>query len=107
MKSSGVVGGVTDPSVEAYLRDANTSLGKAHRMSALGSFHYSYKSKYVLDFTLRADGSTKFGKNNRWGFFPGVSGRWNISDEPFILDRMQEKLNERMMRDEELEIKRR
>ena len=84
LKSSGVVGGVTDPSVEAYLRDANTSLGKAHRMSALGSFHYSYKSKYVLDFTLRADGSTKFGKNNRWGFFPGVSGRWNISDEPFM-----------------------
>ena len=84
LKSSGVVGGVTDPSVEAYLRDANTSLGKSHRMSALGSFHYSYKGKYVLDFTLRADGSTKFGKNNRWGFFPGVSGRWNISDEPFM-----------------------
>ena len=84
LNSSGLNGGISDPSVNAYLRGASTSVGKGHRMSALGSFHYSYKGKYVADFTLRADGSTKFGKNNRWGFFPGISGRWNISDEPFM-----------------------
>ena len=48
------------------------------------SGHYSYKSKYALDITARLDGSTKFGADNRWGFFPAISGRWNISDESWM-----------------------
>lgn len=46
--------------------------------------HYSYKGRYSITATLRRDGSTQFGPSKRWGNFPGVSGRWNISDEPFM-----------------------
>ena len=49
-----------------------------------GQVHYSYKERYVFDFTIRRDGSTKFGRNSRWGNFPGVSLRWNISDESWM-----------------------
>lgn len=48
------------------------------------STHYAYKSRYMLDFSLRADGTTKFGPDRRWGYFPAVSGRWNIVDEPWM-----------------------
>ena len=48
------------------------------------SMHYAYKGKYMFDFSMRADGTTKFGPGNRWGYFPAVSLRWNIIDEPFM-----------------------
>ena len=69
-----------------YLRDgqASSGTGQGHWMNGTASFHYSYGSKYSVDFTLRADGSTKFGSGSKWGFFPGISGRWNISDEKFF-----------------------
>lgn len=84
LASSGIGGGITDPTVPGYLTGSTTSTAKGHSMNALGTFHYAYTSKYVFDFTLRADGSTKFGSGNKWGFFPGISGRWNISDEIFF-----------------------
>ncbi len=84
ISSSGVVGGITDPNVNAYMTGLTTATSKGHSLSALGSLHYAYKSKYIFDFTIRADGSTKFGSGNKWGFFPGISGRWNISDEAFF-----------------------
>lgn len=48
------------------------------------STHYAYKSRYMFDMTLRADGTTKFGPDNRWGYFPSASLRWNVIDEPFM-----------------------
>ena len=48
------------------------------------SAHYAYKGRYILDGSLRADGTTKFGPNNRWGFFPSLSLKWIISDEPWM-----------------------
>lgn len=48
------------------------------------SLHYAYKSRYMFDFSVRRDGSTKFGEDNRWGNFPALSFRWNISNEPFV-----------------------
>lgn len=45
---------------------------------------YSYKSKYMFSAAIRADGSSRFGKNNRWGFFPSASAAWRISGEPFF-----------------------
>ncbi len=48
------------------------------------SAHYAYKGRYIIDGSLRADGTTKFGKNNRWGFFPSLSLKWIISDEPWM-----------------------
>ena len=44
----------------------------------------NYKDKYLLTGTFRADGSTKFGKNNKYGYFPSFAGAWNISKEDFF-----------------------
>lgn len=84
MSSNGLNSGITDPSVQAYLTNAYTSIGKGHSIGFVGSAHYGYKSKYMGDLTLRVDGSTRFGKGNRWGYFPGISARWNISEENFM-----------------------
>ena len=82
--TTGVTGGITDPTVNGYLTGSSSGTGKSHRAAGTGSIHYAFGSKYIFDFTLRADGSTRFGSGNKWGFFPGVSGRWNISDEKFF-----------------------
>ncbi len=84
LSSSGISGGITDPTVPGYLTGASSGTWKGHTMSGIASMHYSYGSKYSLSATLRADGSTKFGSGNKWGFFPGISARWNISDERFF-----------------------
>lgn len=47
---------------------------------------YGYKGKYLLTATFRADGSSKFPKDNRWGYFPAFSAGWRISDEAFMKD---------------------
>ncbi|MBT4414605.1 MAG: TonB-dependent receptor [Polaribacter sp.] len=47
---------------------------------------YSYKGKYLLSAVLRRDGSTSFGPNNKFGYFPSASVGWNVSDEPFLQD---------------------
>lgn len=84
MSSSGINSGISNPSAPGYLTGASSSTGKGHGLSGIFSTHYAYGSKYMFDFTLRADGSTRFGSDNKWGFFPGISGRWNISDEEFF-----------------------
>lgn len=47
---------------------------------------YSYKGKYLLSAVVRRDGSTAFGPNNKFGYFPSASIGWNVSDEPFLED---------------------
>ena len=76
--------GVNSSTVDGQLRDMYTSNGQWRSMSAIYSAHLSYKTRYSVDFTVRADGTTKFGDKNKWGYFPGVSARWNISDEPWM-----------------------
>jgi iron complex outermembrane receptor protein len=46
--------------------------------------HYSYADKYMLTATIRRDGSSKFGANNKWGLFPSVSAAWGITQEDFL-----------------------
>ena len=53
-------------------------------MSYMGRVHYSYDNKYFLTATFRADGSSKFGPENRFGYFPSFSTAWNISNERFM-----------------------
>ncbi|WP_235293984.1 SusC/RagA family TonB-linked outer membrane protein [Portibacter lacus] len=53
-------------------------------LSYFGQVSYSYKSRYVINATIRQDGSSRFGENNRWGVFPSVSAAWNISNEAFF-----------------------
>ncbi|WP_093327695.1 SusC/RagA family TonB-linked outer membrane protein [Olivibacter domesticus] len=54
--------------------------------SYMGRINYGFRDKYFLDVTARVDGSSKFGANNKYGFFPAVSGAWRISEEPFLKD---------------------
>lgn len=84
LSSTGINGGITDPTVPGYLTGANTGTWSGHSAAALGTFHFSYGSKYALDGTVRADGMTKFGAGNKWRVYPAISGRWNISDEKFF-----------------------
>ena len=53
-------------------------------VSFFGRGNYSLKGRYLLTATLRADGSSKFGPNHRWGYFPAGAFAWRISDEPFF-----------------------
>lgn len=76
--------GITDPTVVALLRAAGASNSEWRSQSFFGQVHYSYKSKYSLDATVRTDGSTNFGKGSKYGTFPSVGGRWNISDENWM-----------------------
>ena len=52
--------------------------------SILGRVFYSYQNKYLFTATIRRDGSSKFGKNNRYGYFPSFSLGWNIAEEKFM-----------------------
>ena len=65
----------------------NMSTGGGGEQWAIRSFFsrlsYGYNNKYLLDATLRYDGSSRFNPDNRWGFFPGVSLAWRVSEEPF------------------------
>lgn len=53
-------------------------------ISFYGRAAYSYNSRYMLQATIRRDGSSVFGKDHRWGTFPSVSAAWNITEEPFM-----------------------
>lgn len=57
---------------------------KNELQSFFGRANYSYNSKYLVTATLRADGSSKFGENNKYGYFPSFALGWNISEEDFL-----------------------
>lgn len=55
-------------------------------LSLYGRLNYTYNNRYMLTATLRADASSRFAKNNRWGYFPSVALGWKISEEDFFKD---------------------
>ena len=55
-------------------------------VSFYSRLNYSFASRYLFTFTMRADGSSKFAKDNRWGYFPSAAFAWNIKEEPFLED---------------------
>lgn len=63
---------------------ASGSSTRSVMTSILGRVFYSYKNRYLLTATIRRDGSSKFGSNNRYGNFPSVSVGWNIAEEDFM-----------------------
>jgi TonB-linked SusC/RagA family outer membrane protein len=75
---------ITDASAIGYLSSVSSSFGEWRNLGLVGQLHYAYQSKYVVDVTFRRDGSSKFGSNNRWGNFPGISLRYNMADEKFF-----------------------
>ncbi len=58
------------------------------RKNFFGRFSYGFKEKYLLDFNFRYDGSSNFPEDKRWGFFPGGSIAWRLSEENFIKNSM-------------------
>ena len=80
---------LTDQIPYLFAGDANTQIndGSGYEFAYrnfFGRFSYSYNEKYLLDFTLRRDESVKFSKENRVGWFPGISVGWRLTEEPFI-----------------------
>ena len=65
-------------------------------MSFFGRANYSYKNRYLLTATLRADASSKLNPDDRWGYFPSVALAWNVSNENFLKD--NKTLNELKLR---------
>ena len=55
-------------------------------VSFFGRFNYTFKDRYLLTFTLRDDGTSRFASNNRWGLFPSVAFAWRINEEPWLKD---------------------
>ncbi|MDJ1491920.1 TonB-dependent receptor [Cytophagaceae bacterium DM2B3-1] len=62
----------------------DASATKNELQSFFGRVNYTFKDKYLFTATLRADGSSKFGANNKYGYFPSVAAGWNISNEAFM-----------------------
>jgi len=77
---------ITSPTVDAYVSSTPSSgSGESRSQNVLYNGHASYlDGRYSLGFSLRADGDSKFGPKNKWAYFPGVSARWNVIDEPFM-----------------------
>ncbi|GBU08089.1 SusC/RagA family TonB-linked outer membrane protein [Bacteroidales bacterium] len=63
--------------------------GKGGILSYFGRVNYNFKEKYMGTVVLRGDGSSNFSKDNRWGYFPSVSGGWVVSNEAFMQDSHQ------------------
>lgn len=65
-----------------------TAILTLRMISAYARLNYSYAGKYLLQATIRRDGSSAFGKNNQWGSFPSASAGWRISEESFMKNQM-------------------
>ncbi len=76
-------GSEVDPT-GSYLTPESTT--RTSLTSVFGRVGYDFKGKYFIEGTFRYDGSSKFNKDYRWGFFPSVSVGWTISEEPWMSD---------------------
>ena len=76
--------GITDPTVVALLQSASSSTSEWRSHSFYEQIHYASKGQYNFAATLRTDGSNSFGSGHKYGTFPSVGARWNISDEGFM-----------------------
>jgi TonB-linked SusC/RagA family outer membrane protein len=69
---------------------STTTSSEGWSKNTLASFFskldYNYKGKYLIDFIIRADGSSRFGANNRWGYFPSIGAAWRLKNENFLKD---------------------
>lgn len=73
---------------DANLRSASASPSPLGRLASyFGRIGYDFDGRYMLELTMRRDGSSKFSPKNKWANFPSVSGGWNITSEPFMANR--------------------
>ena len=72
------------PGGDALTATNSSSKGSSARESFFGRLNYVYNDRYILQATMRADGSSNFGPENRWGYFPSFSAAWRLSQESFM-----------------------
>ncbi|MCH7401295.1 SusC/RagA family TonB-linked outer membrane protein [Belliella kenyensis] len=91
--SSSIVRGIQFPGdrfrylgAAALVNEGNNNLVGWGLESYFGRVNYNYKEKYLLSSSFRADASSRFGPNNRWGYFPSISAGWRINEETFMND---------------------
>jgi len=82
--------GITSPNVISAFKSMSSSTGRSADENILFNAHGAYKGRYILGFSMRMDGNSKFGPAHKWAAFPGISARYNISDEKFIRSWMPE-----------------
>ncbi|RIW15874.1 TonB-dependent receptor [Algoriphagus lacus] len=68
----------------SQITGANTNLVEWSLLSYMARVNYDFKGKYLLTGTIRSDGSSRFGENNKFGFFPSVAFGWNVHQEDFL-----------------------
>jgi len=69
---------------ELILNNIYTNGLRSTQASLFGRLGYNFNDRYIFESNFRLDGSSRFGRDNRWGFFPSVSGAWRFSDESFM-----------------------
>jgi len=77
-------GSIQSTAADGIIKNMSTGSGQWRSIYFTYSAHYAYKGRYMADFSVRRDGSTKFGADRRWGNFPAFSLRWNISKESWF-----------------------
>lgn len=77
-------GGITSPDAGGHTTGLSSYFGEWRSLYYTVSANYTFKERYVFYTALRTDGTTKFGPDRRWGYFPTASLRWNIVDEPWM-----------------------
>ena len=63
-----------------------TNKSDSKLIAFFGRLSYDYKNRYLMTASLRYEGSSRFGDDNKWGYFPAVSAGWRISEEAFMKD---------------------
>ena len=77
-------GTIQSTAAQGLITNMNTGSGQGRSLYFTYSAHYAYKGRYMADFSIRRDGTTRFGEDKRWGNFPAFSLRWNVSKEPWF-----------------------
>ncbi len=74
----------------SFLEEGRASMNsyreKSRLLAYFGRLNYSFRSRYLLNASIRREGASVFGENNKWGWFPSLSGAWRISEEDFFAD---------------------
>jgi TonB-linked SusC/RagA family outer membrane protein len=84
MQEGVIIGGLPNMSSATGTQTTSETESETGLLSYVGRLNYDYANKYLLEFTIRRDGSTRFAPEYRFGVFPAVSAGWVISEEPFF-----------------------
>jgi len=77
---------ITTPNGGSIIQTANVAKREKANASFIGRVNYDFEGKYLLTANFRADNSSNFGPENRWGYFPSFSAGWRLSQESFLAD---------------------